>query len=68
MDMKPVSTQPTSDSVSATSPVEPRPDATRRRFMVAGLAAAPLLVTLTAKPAWAQTSQGSLGNYGSATQ
>jgi hypothetical protein len=45
-----------------------KPDADRRRFIVAGLVTAPLLVTLTARPASANWEQnGSLGNYGSAT-
>jgi len=43
-----------------------KPNGDRRRFIVGGLVAAPLLVTLTARPAranWAQT--GTLGTYGS---
>lgn len=46
-----------------------KPNGDRRRFIVGGLAAAPLLVTLTARPAqasWAQT--GTLGMYGSTAQ
>ena len=36
----------------------------RRRFVKAGLAAAPFLVTLAARPARAQeTATGSMGNY-----
>jgi hypothetical protein len=43
-----------------------RPNGDRRRFVVAGLAAAPLLVTLSARPASARQT-GTLGAYGSAT-
>jgi hypothetical protein len=53
---------------SATS--SEKPDGERRRFIVAGLASAPLLVTLTARPAsaWGDDHHsGSLGSYGSAT-
>lgn len=39
-----------------------RPDADRRRFLVAGLVAAPIIMTLSARPALAQVN-GSLGNY-----
>jgi hypothetical protein len=46
------------------APVD-RPDSSRRRFVIGTLAAAPLLVTLTARPARAQGTGGSLGNYGS---
>jgi hypothetical protein len=60
-----------------TPPVDPKPQTTtklpddrpngdRRRFIVAGLAAAPLLVTLTARPAHARQT-GTLGLYGYAT-
>jgi hypothetical protein len=61
--------QPSADSPNPTpTPVTTdRPNGDRRRFVVAGLAAAPLLVTLAARPASAQTTSGSLGNYGSAT-
>jgi hypothetical protein len=46
----------------------PAPDGTRRRFIKAGLIAAPIIVTLSARPAWAtNTTNGSIGNYGSAT-
>lgn len=41
-------------------------DQERRKFLVAGLVAAPLLVTLSARPAWAR-QDGSLGNYASST-
>ena len=40
------------DGLAAPSPA--RPDADRRRFLVAGLAVAPLIVTLSARPAFAQ--------------
>lgn len=36
----------------------------RRRFVKAGLIAAPLIVTLTARPAWAQDGVGTTGKYG----
>jgi hypothetical protein len=44
-----------------------RPDDSRRRFIKAGLATAPVIVTLSARPAWAQeiVTNGSLGAYGS---
>lgn len=45
---------------------EAAPDASRRRFVIAGVVAAPLLVTLAAKPAEATgVGGGTLGNYGS---
>ena len=45
------------------SPVGPKAaDADRRRFLVAGLAAAPLIVTLTARPVFAQNA-ATLGGY-----
>ena len=44
----------------------PPTDADRRKFLLASLVTAPLLVTLTARPAWAHTG-GSLGTYASAT-
>jgi hypothetical protein len=40
-------------------------DATRRRFLVAGLVTAPVILTLSARPALAQTG-GYLDNYASA--
>ena len=60
--------QPDSASSQVSTPTaEERPDRGRRRFIVAaGLAAAPLIVTLTARPAEARQT-GSLGNYGSGT-
>jgi hypothetical protein len=44
-----------------------RPDDSRRRFIKAGLRTAPVIVTLSARPAWAQeiVTNGTLGNYGS---
>jgi hypothetical protein len=46
-----------------TAPAGPSaPDADRRRFLIAGLAAAPLIVTLSARPVFAQ-DQGTLGGY-----
>ncbi|MEO7888542.1 MAG: hypothetical protein ABIW19_00910 [Vicinamibacterales bacterium] len=56
------------DLVARANAVEPtaRPDGDRRRFLVAGLAAAPVLVTLSARSASARQANGSLGNYGSA--
>jgi hypothetical protein len=39
----------------------------RRRFVKAGLIAAPLIVTLTARPAWAQDGVGTTGKYAYAT-
>jgi hypothetical protein len=41
-----------------------QPNADRRRFVVAGIVAAPLLVTLSARPAFARQT-GTLGAYGS---
>jgi hypothetical protein len=64
--MKPVSPLPLSP-VAVPSQTEARPDPARRRFVIGGLVAAPLLVTLAASPAWARQGQGSLGNYGSTT-
>ena len=60
-------TSPSASSDLQSNPSDPRPDGERRRFIAAGIAAAPLLVTLAARPASAQVAQGSLGNYGSAT-
>ena len=60
--------QPDSASPQVSTPTaDQRPDTGRRRFIVAaGLAAAPLIVTLTARPAEAGgVTGGSLGNYGS---
>jgi hypothetical protein len=58
---------PKTRKVSTSEPAD-KPDTSRRRFIIgAGIAAAPLLVTLTAKPAIAggHSNNGSLGNYGS---
>jgi len=43
------------------------PESDRRRFLKAGLAVAPLIVTLTARPAAGQDgfTAGSMGNYAS---
>ena len=67
--MKPVPTPLSSNPSMVPVKAETQPDAVRRRFLIGGLVAAPLLVTLMAKPAWATPAgaQGSLGNYGSAT-
>jgi hypothetical protein len=43
---------------------EPQPDASRRRFIVGGIVAAPLLVTLTAHPARANWQQAYVYGYG----
>jgi hypothetical protein len=61
--MKPVSTPLPANPVAASPEKEIRPDANRRRFIIGGLVAAPLLVTLSARPAWAQQCNGTLGNY-----
>jgi hypothetical protein len=47
------------------APAVDRPDAGRRRFVIAGVVAAPILVTLAAKPAESQVPGGTLGSYGS---
>jgi hypothetical protein len=53
----------TSDKNQATPPDDRNAaNADRRRFLVAGLAAAPLIVTLSARPVFAQ-DQGTLGGY-----
>jgi hypothetical protein len=51
----------------STPPAAETPDTSRRKFVVASMIAAPLLVTLTARPARAGTTTGTLGNYGSVT-
>jgi hypothetical protein len=43
---------------------EPKPNGGRRRFIVGGIAAAPLLVTLTAHPARANWNQEYVYGYG----
>jgi hypothetical protein len=46
--------------------MQERPDNSKRRFIKAGLVTAPVIVTLSARPAWAQEPvNGTLGNYGS---
>jgi hypothetical protein len=66
---KPNMTRPSDDLQSQlpTAPADEQPSKGRRRFIIAaGVAAAPLLVTLVAKPAQAQVTGGTMGNYGSA--
>jgi hypothetical protein len=60
-----VAMKPLHDDSSEVSapPVPDRPDTTRRRFFIASVVAAPLLVTLTARPARAQ-GPNSAGTYG----
>jgi hypothetical protein len=62
MKQQPALSETQTTSASSTD----RPNGDRRRFVVAGLAAAPLLVTLSARPAFARQT-GTLGAYGSAT-
>ena len=59
---------PDSPAPQVTTPQgDERPDTGRRRFIVgAALAAAPLIITLTARPAEAR--QGTLGTYASTPQ
>ncbi len=58
---------PAERKTQTTQPISTdQPNADRRRFVVAGIVAAPLLVTLSAKPAFARQN-GTLGAYGSAT-
>lgn len=52
-----------SETKTAQPPSADQPNADRRRFVVAGIAAAPLLVTLSARPAFAR-ADGTLGLYG----
>jgi hypothetical protein len=56
--------QHSADSETQTAQPAPtdQPNADRRRFVVAGIVAAPLLVTLSARPAFAR--QSTLGTYG----
>ena len=46
-------------------PASETPDTGRRKFVVAGIVAAPLMITLTARPARAQSRMGYGGDYSS---
>ena len=52
-----------SPALPASSTLEPQPNTNRRRFIVGGIVAAPLLVTLAAQPARASSGQAYLYGY-----